>query len=268
MHSSTNTVYSIRILSAYSTILRWRMTASTFALQTCSVSTDNAANPCSCSKVFVLGDCHWATCEIRDSDWGDRVRKSSAVSVRDSFITGMLISSAVSHKSRISSTMRIKGRRTANDRPRLCPILEVDCSLDRGGVAGAELEPDATPDDGAELAGDAEPIGSPLYSGWGPKRAAVAAAAGGESPSPVNGRLCRSSRLSSTFTMAWRCSLRFSWAIWTSISDRCSCRQRSECFSNHQGVIWRSQTRHKTGSGAGCLEGSGSFAAASARVVK
>lgn len=68
IHSSTSTMYSMRMRSEYSTILRWRMTASTLALQACSVSVDKADSPCSCSSVLVLGDCHWMTWEMRDSD--------------------------------------------------------------------------------------------------------------------------------------------------------------------------------------------------------
>ena len=99
---------------------------------------------------------------MRDSDCGDRVRRSSILSVRVSFSAGVLISNAVSHRSRISSTIRARGRRTAKERPLPWPKLDVDGALDRGGVAGEEP--------GVELGSDGDgdgPIASPLYSGRG-----------------------------------------------------------------------------------------------------
>jgi hypothetical protein len=73
MHSCTSTANSILMRSAYSTILLCRKTASILFLATLSVSAQSRARPCSCSSVFVLGDCHCMTWEIRDSDWGDCV---------------------------------------------------------------------------------------------------------------------------------------------------------------------------------------------------
>src|ERR1700722_11088166 len=154
----------------------------------------------------------------------------------------MLISSAVSQRSRISSTMRAKGLRTANDFARAWPS-PVAGLRDLVGVAGCEVGPDDVDEEGF----DAGPIGRPLYSGIAPR-------AGLLSPDPA--RLLCASNASSTLTMAWRCSARASWLICTSSSALCSCTQRSECFSNHQGTIERSQTRQRIGSGGGWLAGS------------
>lgn len=102
------------------------------------------------------------TCEILDSDSGDCVRNSPGAWDDASLMAGVLISKAVSQRSRSNSTIRACGRRIANDRARVCPKDEVDLSLDRPeGVAG-----DAVPEDDE---GDAElgPIDMPLYSAWG-----------------------------------------------------------------------------------------------------
>jgi len=104
MHSWTKMVNSTRIRSAYSIILRWRMTASALALATLSVSAHSKARPCSCSRVFVPGVSHCKTWVMRPSDCGDCVLNSPGT-CEDSLIAGGLISRAVSHKSRSSSTI-------------------------------------------------------------------------------------------------------------------------------------------------------------------
>jgi hypothetical protein len=75
----------------------------------------------------------------------------------------VLISSAVSQRSRTSSTIRATGRRTANERALEWLNPEVDRSREREeGDAG-----DDRPDGGLEEGLESGPIGKPLYSGNG-----------------------------------------------------------------------------------------------------
>ena len=143
--------------------------------------------------------------------------------------------------------MRACGRRTAKERARVWLLFDAEGSRDGRLGAGEEL-PDA------ELGWEVGPMGIPLYSAWGEDNGISVV---------DNGRLFLASNASNTLTMAWRCSVRFSWHICTFISAWCSCRHNSVCFSNHHGGICRSQIRHRTGGGGGWCAGSSSPASAS-----
>ena len=155
----------------------------------------------------------------------------------------MLISAAVSHKSRTSSTIRASGLRTVNDldlewwHAALPPSREPEIEGD------LEIALEEAPD--VEVEGG--PIGIPLYS-----------TIGGGACSLAKRFLCRAwtSKPSSTLTMWARCSASLSCASWTSASARCSCKQSSECLGNHQGVICRSHILQRTGIGDGLFRGS------------
>ena len=101
-------------------------------------------------------------------------------------MAGVLISRAVSQRSRSSSTILAWGLRTANDLARAWPKPDLDGSLDRSaGVPG-----EAVPEEDVEEPG---PMGMPLYSACGGAKAGW---------SPEIGRDFRASRASRTLTMA------------------------------------------------------------------
>src|ERR1700761_8232266 len=117
-----------------------------------------------------------------------------------SFTVGMVISMAVSHRSRTSSTILGIGLRTAKDRARWCPNPEEGRSRDLlGGEAGDE-RPEDSPDGGEVRV----PIWRPLYSGRG--------GVGTDSVEVEREFLFCDSSASRTLTIDWRCSARLSWA--------------------------------------------------------